>query len=219
MPNSAIKALKVQERPVASLRSFPHNARTHSAKQICQIAAAIREFGFTNPVLIDQSGVIIAGHGRIAAAKTLGLDTVPTISIEHLTEPQKRAYVIADNRLALNAGWDPDILAIEFQHLTTIDLDFELESPDSTPPKSTYWSMGRPSASLTRSPIKSRGLMRPLSQHPAIFGSWVSTAFYAAMPATRQSISGYWLTSAHASCSQTRPTTSPSTATSAVWAS
>ena len=77
--------------------------------------------------MIDQSNVIIAGHGRLEAAKILGLDSVPTIQIEHLTEAQKRAYVIADNKLADNAGWDPDILAIEFQHLSGLDLSFELE--------------------------------------------------------------------------------------------
>lgn len=119
--------LRIEHRPISSLKSFPHNARTHSNKQLHQIAAAIREFGFTNPILIDQSGTIIAGHGRVAAAGLLGIASVPTIRLEHLSDAQKRAYVIADNRLAENAGWDPEILAIEFQHLSTIDLDFDLE--------------------------------------------------------------------------------------------
>jgi ParB-like chromosome segregation protein Spo0J len=78
-------------------------------------------------VLIDTSGTIIAGHGRVAAAKTLGFDKVPTIQIDYLNEAQKRAYVIADNKLALNAGWDPEILAIELQHLSSIDVDFDVE--------------------------------------------------------------------------------------------
>ena len=121
------KNLKIENRPIEALKPFGRNARTHSKKQINQIAASIREFGFTNPVLIDDANVIIAGHGRVAAAKILGLDKVPTIPINHLSEAQKRAYVIADNRLALNAGWDPEILAIEFQHLTDLDLEFELE--------------------------------------------------------------------------------------------
>jgi ParB-like chromosome segregation protein Spo0J len=121
------KHLQIENRLIESLKPFPHNARTHTKKQINQIGASIREFGFTNPVLIDTSGTIIAGHGRVAAAKTLGFDKVPTIQIDYLNEAQKRAYVIADNKLALNAGWDPEILAIELQHLSSIDVDFDVE--------------------------------------------------------------------------------------------
>jgi ParB-like chromosome segregation protein Spo0J len=121
--------LRIEERRVDLLKSFPRNARVHSKKQIHQIAASIREFGFTNPILIDQAEVIIAGHGRVEAARSLGLETVPTIRIEHLSDAQKRAYVLADNKLALNAGWDPEILAIEFQHLSGLDLEFDLEIP------------------------------------------------------------------------------------------
>src|SRR5262249_50446535 len=111
------------------LKAFPRNARVHSKKQIHQIAASIREFGFTNPILIDQADVIIAGHGRVEAARSLGLQVVPTIRIEHLSDAQKRAYVIADSKLALNAGWDREILAIEFQHLSSLDLEFDIEIP------------------------------------------------------------------------------------------
>jgi hypothetical protein len=119
--------LRIEERPVDLLKAFPRNARVHSKKQIHQIAASIREFGFTNPILIDQADVIIAGHGRVEAARSLGLQSVPTIRIEHLSDAQKRAYVIADNKLALNAGWDREILAIEFQHLSGLDLEFDIE--------------------------------------------------------------------------------------------
>jgi DNA modification methylase len=119
--------LRIEERPVDLLKAFPRNARVHSKKQIHQIAASIREFGFTNPILIDQADVIIAGHGRVEAARSLGLQVVPTIRIEHLSDAQKRAYVIADNKLALNAGWDREILAIEFQHLSGLDLEFDIE--------------------------------------------------------------------------------------------
>ncbi len=119
--------LRIEEREVDLLKSYPRNARVHSKKQIHQIAASIREFGFTNPILIDQADVIIAGHGRVEAARSLGLQSVPTIRIEHLSDAQKRAYVIADNKLALNAGWDRDILAIEFQHLSDLDLEFDIE--------------------------------------------------------------------------------------------
>ena len=114
-------------RETEQLKPNAGNARTHSKKQIRQIAASIREFGFTNPVLIDAEDMIIAGHGRVEAAKVLRLDTVPTLLIDHLTEDQKRAYIIADNRLAELAGWDETLLAIEFQHLTEIEVNFEVE--------------------------------------------------------------------------------------------
>jgi DNA modification methylase len=128
MANTLANRLLIEDRLISSLKPFPRNARVHSKKQIHQIASSIQEFGFTNPVLIDQSDVIIAGHGRVEAAKLLDLTTVPVIRIEHLTEAQKRAYVLADNKLALNAGWDMEILAIEFQHLSAVDLDFDLET-------------------------------------------------------------------------------------------
>jgi DNA modification methylase len=112
--------------PLSSLRPYSRNARTHSAKQIAQIAASIRAFGFNNPVLIDKDGVIIAGHGRVAAAKTLGHETVPVIRLDHMSEAQKRAYILADNKLAEKAGWDTEILAIELQNLMEFDLDFDI---------------------------------------------------------------------------------------------
>lgn len=101
----------------ASLRPWAKNARTHSKKQLRQIAKSIETFGFTNPVLIDQHGTILAGHGRVEAARSLGMATVPCLRIEHMTEADKRAYVIADNKLALNAGWDEELLAQELQGL------------------------------------------------------------------------------------------------------
>ncbi len=118
--------LVIEQLPPSALRPYARNARTHSPKQIAQIAASIREFGFNNPVLIDRHAEIIAGHGRVEAARKLGLDTVPCVRLEHLTEAQKRAYILADNRLAEKAGWDREILAIELQHLTTIDVDFDV---------------------------------------------------------------------------------------------
>jgi len=109
------------------LAPHPRNARTHSRKQIAKIAASIEQFGFTNPVLTDAEGRIIAGHGRVEAAKLLGMAQVPTIRLDHLSEEQLRAYVVADNRLAEIAGWDREMLAIELQHLSEIDLDFDVE--------------------------------------------------------------------------------------------
>lgn len=117
---------QVIERPIASLRPYARNARTHSKKQIKQIADSIGRFGFTNPVLVSEEGEIIAGHGRVEAAKSLGRKVVPTIALAHLSEAERRAYVIADNKLAMNAGWDREILAIELQALVDLEFDVEL---------------------------------------------------------------------------------------------
>ncbi|WP_443749339.1 site-specific DNA-methyltransferase [Asticcacaulis solisilvae] len=115
----------IVEQPVSALRPYSGNARTHSKKQIKQIAASITRFGFTNPVLVSDNGEIIAGHGRVEAAKLLRLRTVPTLALSHLTAAERKAYVLADNKLALNAGWDKEILALEFQGL--IDMEFDVE--------------------------------------------------------------------------------------------
>lgn len=119
-------ASQIVERSIKSLRPYSRNARTHSKKQVKQIAASIERFGFTNPVLISDEGEIIAGHGRVEAAKQLGWKAVPTLALSHLSETERRAYVIADNKLALNAGWDKDILAIELQALSDLEFDTEL---------------------------------------------------------------------------------------------
>lgn len=116
---------EIKLRAIQSLRPYERNARTHSRKQIDQIAASIERFGFTNPVLISDDGQILAGDGRLEAAKKLGMREVPTLALSQLNEADRRAYVIADNKLALNAGWDQEILAIELQAL--IDLNFEVE--------------------------------------------------------------------------------------------
>jgi DNA modification methylase len=117
--------MKVEYTRVRELRPYANNARTHSKKQVRQIANSIEKFGFCNPVLIDDEKQIIAGHGRVEAAKLLGIDAVPTCRLSHLSEADKRAYILADNRLAEKAGWDKELLAIELQGL--IDLDFEIE--------------------------------------------------------------------------------------------
>lgn len=116
--------LKVVYRNVSELIPYARNARTHSDEQIARIAASIKEFGWTNPILIDGENGIIAGHGRVLAARKLGLEKVPTIELSGLTEAQKRAYIIADNRLALDAGWDEEMLKLEFAELEK--LGFEL---------------------------------------------------------------------------------------------
>lgn len=104
--------------PIGQLRPFKNNARTHPAQQVAQIAASIREFGFTNPILVDEDFEIIAGHGRLLAAKSLGLETVPTITVTGLSAAQRRALRLADNRIALNSGWDKDLLKIELGDLS-----------------------------------------------------------------------------------------------------
>lgn len=111
---------------LADLKPHDRNPRTHSKKQIDQIAQSIRRFGFTNPVLIDSKAQIVAGHGRIEAAKILGMTTVPVLRLEHMSEAEKRAYVIADNRLAELAGWDSQLLALELSAITELDKEFEL---------------------------------------------------------------------------------------------
>jgi len=120
--------LKIELFPLADLAPWTNNARTHSKKQITQIAQSITAFGFTNPVLIDDNDTILAGHGRVAAAGTLGMTEVPCVRLSHMSPAQKRAYVLADNKLALNAGWDEDLLAGELEALLDIDLDFSIEA-------------------------------------------------------------------------------------------
>ena len=117
---------KIEMMPVASLRPYAGNARRHSRKQVRQIADSIRRFGFTNPVLISDEGEIIAGHGRVMAARELGIGELPTLRLSHLTSAERRAYVLADNKLALNAGWDTEILAIELEALIELDFDVSL---------------------------------------------------------------------------------------------
>jgi DNA modification methylase len=123
---TGLPELSVVYQAVGNLEVYSHNARTHSRHQIRQIAASIKTFGFTNPVLIDHNDTIIAGHGRVEAAKLLGIEKVPTIRLESLTDAQIRAYVLADNRLAEKAGWEKSILAIELQHLLTISTDLDV---------------------------------------------------------------------------------------------
>jgi DNA modification methylase len=118
--------LVIEYRPLDSLVAYVRNARTHSEAQIAQIAASIREFGWTNPILVDGDNGVIAGHGRLAAAKLLGLAQVPVIELAGMSEQQKRAYVLADNKLALNAGWDDDLLRLELGELRDAGADLGL---------------------------------------------------------------------------------------------
>ena len=116
----------IKQSRIIDLTLYKNNPRVHSDTQIERLAISLTEFGFTNPVLIDDTGNVICGHGRIAAAKKIGLDTVPTITLSHLTEDQRRAYIIADNQLALNSSWDDDILKYELEKLSENGFDLSL---------------------------------------------------------------------------------------------
>jgi site-specific DNA-methyltransferase (adenine-specific) len=119
-------AERIEHWPLERLKPYSRNARTHSQAQIDKIAASIAEFGFTNPILVDSSDGIIAGHGRLMGAQKLGMDTVPVVVLDYLTDSQRRAYILADNRLALDAGWDEEILAAELADLEVDGFDLEL---------------------------------------------------------------------------------------------
>jgi hypothetical protein len=142
-------AMKIVQKPVDTLIPYINNSRTHSDSQVAQIAASIKEFGWTNPILVDGENGIIAGHGRLMAARKLGYTEVPTIELKDLTETQRKAYIIADNKLALNADWDNEILALELAELGDMGFDLdvtgfaadeiaELLSPDDDEDDSKY---------------------------------------------------------------------------------
>jgi DNA modification methylase len=118
--------IQIKEKLVSELIPYANNSRTHSDEQVAQIAASIKEFGWTNPILIDDKNSIIAGHGRVMAARKLGLDKVPCIEVKNLTSAQVKAYIIADNKLALNAGWDFTLLNVEFEQLAEMGIDLEI---------------------------------------------------------------------------------------------
>lgn len=122
---------KVERRKVADLLPYARNSRTHSDAQVAQIAASIREWGWTMPILVDEAGNVIAGHGRIMAAQKLGIEDVPCMTASGWSEAKRRAYVIADNKLALNAGWDNEMLAVEFSDLKEMGFDLELTGFDA----------------------------------------------------------------------------------------
>lgn len=173
--------LKIEYRDIGSLIPYARNSRTHSDEQVVQIAASIKEFGWTNPVLIDETGSIIAGHGRVLAGRKLGIDKVPCIVLAGLTEAQRRAYVIADNRIALNAGWDFDMLKVEFADLdaqgfplalTGFDLDeiASLLAPPGTEGLTDPDEVGEPPVE----PVSQRGDVWVLGNHRIMCGDSTS---------------------------------------------
>jgi DNA modification methylase len=146
------KALAVTYVPPRSLKPYAGNARTHSPRQIRQIADSIRQFGFTNPILVDGQRTVVAGHGRLKAAETLGLETVPIIRLAHLSDAERRAYILADNKLAEKASWDPEILRIELQYLAAADLSFDLTLTGFETPEIDLALGPAPSAETERVP-------------------------------------------------------------------
>ena len=125
--------MKIETLSTASLIPYARNAKKHDASQVAKLAGSIREFGFNNPVLIDNDNGIIAGHGRVLAAQSLGLETVPCIRLGHLTDTQRRAYILADNRLAeIGGGWDEEMLKLELADLRELDTDFDLMGFDAS---------------------------------------------------------------------------------------
>jgi ParB-like chromosome segregation protein Spo0J len=172
---------KVNYLAPSALRPYAANARVHSKKQIRQIARSIERFGFTNPVLVSDDGEIIAGHGRVEAARLLGIPSIPTLALSHLSAPERRAYVIADNKLALNAGWDKEILAIELQALVDLSFDvevagFSLAEIDLTLDDARESSVEGPSAredqipAIGANPVTRRGDIWRLGRHRLICG-------------------------------------------------
>jgi DNA modification methylase len=135
VPAATVEAVKafetfeavIEMQPLQDLKPSPRNARTHRPKQVQQIAASIEAFGFLVPIIVDEDGTILAGHGRAAAARLLKMDRVPTVAVRHLTPTRKRAFVLADNRLAELAGWDEDLLTVELGELASLELDFPFE--------------------------------------------------------------------------------------------
>jgi ParB-like chromosome segregation protein Spo0J len=179
--------------PIGALRLNPRNARTHSRKQINQIAASIKKFGFLNSVLVDDADMVLAGHGRLEAAKLENLTHVPDIRFDHLTEAQKRAYVIADNKLAEQAGWDREILAIELGEL--IDLmpaeGFDVSLAGFEAPEIdlllTDMAPSRPEPedllpALPRNPTTRRGDLWRLGKHRLLCGDAREAADFASVP-------------------------------------
>jgi hypothetical protein len=169
---------KVVTSKITDLAINPRNARTHPPTQIQEIARSIKRFGFNNPVLIDESNQLIAGHGRVEAAKLLGHKTVPALRLEHMTDEEKRAYIIADNKLAEKAGWAPEILAVEFQALIDLGFDVELTGFDIPEIEMILCQI-----------IFSRKLMA--------YGTWANTASFVVMPAERSPLRRFWVAAAH----------------------
>lgn len=189
--------LKIEYRRIVELKPFERNARTHSKKQVRQIADSIERFGFTNPVLIGDDDVLVAGHGRLAAAKLLSIESVPTLRLSRLTQAERRAYILADNKLALNAGWDREILALELQGLIDLEFDvtvtgFSLAEVDLVLDEVSESDPGAADApedavpALGGTPVSQLGDVWRLGRHKLICGDARNAADYAALLGTEK---------------------------------
>ena len=209
--------MQIECTPISELRPHPNNARTHSRKQIRQIAKSIEQFGFCNPVLVDDAKQIIAGHGRVEAAKLLGIDAVPTCRLSHLSDADKRAYVLADNKLAEKAGWDKELLAIELQGLIELEVDIELTGFEMAEIDLILEEAREASGAAERTGRSRRPNLHPVrrSAKPAICGCSVAIACCAGMRATKPPTISCSQAPRRNLCSPIRPTTSPSMAMSA----
>lgn len=191
------RSLAVKYIPLELLKPYSLNARTHTNHQIRQIAESIRVFGFTNPILVNRDNIILAGHGRFAGAKHLGMHEVPTICLDDLTEDQIRAYVISDNKLAENAGWDTSILAIELQHLVSLDnpdfdvtvtgfevaeIDLILEEANREEPIEEPV----PTPNFEREAITQPGDLWLLEKHRVLCGNALNESSYKALTGSRK---------------------------------
>ena len=190
--------LQVVTWPVEKLIPYARNARTHSAEQVAQVAASIAEFGWTNPILAGADGIVIAGHARLLAARKLGMTEVPVIVLDHLTESQRRALVLADNRLALNAGWDEEMLRVEMAALEEDGFNLELVGFTDDEIETICFATPKKSTPATPTMMRCRRLRRPQSRFPATSGSSGSTGCCAAMrrrwPTWRRSSPAVWPT-------------------------
>ena len=167
-------ALEVESWPVERLIPRATNPRTHSPAQIAQVAASIREFGWTNPILVGVDNDIIAGHARLMAARQLGMDAVPVIQLSHLSEAQRRALVIADNQLALNSGWDQELLRLELAMLQEADYDLSLVGFDDEELNRLLAERTKQQGSRTKT---KRPSLSPIpSRDRVICGSWPPSA-------------------------------------------
>jgi ParB-like chromosome segregation protein Spo0J len=170
---------KIEQWPTAKLLPYARNARTHSDDQVAQIAASIAEFGFTNPILAGSDGIIVAGHGRLAAAQKLGLEIVPVVVLDHLSPTQRRALVIADNRIAENAGWDDAMLRIELEALQLEGFDLDITGFDADA-LAELIAGDEPDNEARPMRTRCRRLAKRRSRARAMSGSWARTGCCAA---------------------------------------
>src|SRR6516225_2712790 len=193
--------LKIVYRPIGELKPDPTNARQHSKKQIRQIANSIKTFDFNVPILVDRYGNVIAGHGRLLACRELGMTAVPTLCLEHLTEAQIRAFMIADNRLTEIASWDDQLLAEQLQELSLLDLDFDIEvtgfemgeidlriaslEDEGEPGDHPADTLREPPA---RPPISKRGDLWHLRRHRVLCGNALEAADFAALMGEQRAV-------------------------------